>query len=237
MFKHIVKKDSRFKPKHYFVFFTIVIITTIFYLHDNPRLNAIRTQLSQAHDINTLLNENIDLREQKKELSEKNMKLMLLADVDNETSVKLQNQIKSLQEQIFNLTRELKFYQGIITASSYSNGLNIQGLHIETTQKKGFFRYKLVLTNIGKSDKVAEVSVDMKVEGSDNSGFRTLKLNDISSGTEYKNRIKIRNFERIEGNFNMPDGFEPLRVLVDLKQHGGEKLRLHRVFEWQIDEV
>ena len=237
MFKHIVKKDPRFKPAHYFVFFTIVFLGIIWYLYDNPHLNAIRMQLSQAQDINILLNENLDLRKQNKELSEKNLKLERLANVDNETSIRLQNAIKSLQEQIFNLRRELTFYQGIITASSYSNGLNIQGLHIETTHRKGFFKYKLVLTNIGKSDKVVEVSVDMKIEGNDKSGFRTLKLNEVSSGTGHKDRIKIRNFERVEGSFKVPDGFQPLRVLVDLKQHSGEKLKLHRVFEWQAGEI
>jgi len=237
MFKHIVKKDPRFKPAHYFIVFTVVIITLIWYLHDNPYLNAIKKQLSQAHDINILLNENISLKKQTKKLSEENLKIGHLSNVDNETSIRLQNELKSLQEQIFNLRKELTFYQGIITASSYSNGLNIQGLHIETTYKKDFFNYKLVLTNIGKSDKVAEVSIDMKVEGNDKSGFRTLKLNEISSGVEYKDRIKIRNFKRVEGSFKIPDGFQPLRVMIDLKQHDGEKLRLHRVFEWQTEEA
>ena len=237
MFKHIVKKDPRFKPVHYFIVFTVVIITLIWYLHDNPYLNAIKKQLSQAHDINILLNENISLKKQTKKLSEENLKIGHLSNVDNETSIRLQNELKSLQEQIFNLRKELTFYQGIITASSYSNGLNIQGLHIETTYRKDFFNYKLVLTNIGKSDKVAEVSIDMKVEGNDKSGFRTLKLNEISSGVEHKHRIKIRNFKRVEGSFKIPDGFQPLRVMIDLKQHDGEKLRLHRVFEWQTEEA
>jgi len=235
--KHIVKKNPRFRTTHYIIFFTIVIFFTIWYLYDNPRLNTIRTQLSDAHDINLLLSEKLDLVKQNKELKEKILKLEYLANVDNETSIRLQNEIKSLQDQVFNLRRELTFYQGIITASSYSRGLNIQGLHIEATRKKGLFKYKLVLTNIGKSDRVTEVSIDMMIEGIDKSGFRTLKLNEISSGEAHKGSIKIRNFERVEGNLNLPDEFEPLRVFVDLKQHDGEKSKLHRVFEWHTGET
>jgi len=235
--KHIVKKNPRFRTTHYIIFFTIVIFFTIWYLYDNPRLNTIRTQLSDAHDINLLLSEKLDLVKQNKELKEKILKLEYLANVDNETSIRLQNEIKSLQDQVFNLRRELTFYQGIITASSYSRGLNIQGLHIEATRKKGLFKYKLVLTNIGKSDRVTEVSIDMMIEGIDKSGFRTLKLNEVSSGEAHKGSIKIRNFERVEGNLNLPDEFEPLRVFVDLKQHDGEKSKLHRVFEWHTGET
>ena len=84
---------------------------------------------------------------------------------------------------------------------------------------------------------MTEVSIDMMVEGNDKSGFRTLSLNEIGAGEEYNNRIKIKSFGRIEGNINVPDDFEPLRVMVNLKQHDGEKLRLNRVFEWQIGEA
>jgi hypothetical protein len=234
--KHVVKKDSRFLPAHYITFFLLVFVIVGWFLYDSPRLKTIRTQLSQAHDISELLSSNKELKKQNQELDKQALKLERLADIDNGTSIRLQNEIKSLQEQVFNLRRELTFYKGIITASSYSRGLNIQGLHIETTRKQTFFKYKLVLTNIGNSDSITEVTIDMSVEGNDKSGFRTLSSGDMIPGAELKRKIKVRNFERIEGNFSFPNGFEPLRVLVDLQQHDKEKLRLHRIFEWHIGE-
>ena len=234
--KHVVKKDSRFLPAHYITFFLLVFVIVGWFLYDSPRLKTIRAQLSQAHDISELLSTNEELKKQNQELEKQNLKLDRLSDIDNETSIRLQNEIKLLQDQVFNLRRELTFYKGIITASSYSRGLNIQGLHIETTRKQTFFKYKLVLTNIGNSDSITEVTIDMSVEGNDKSGFRTLSSGDMIPGAELKRKIKVRNFERIEGNFNFPNGFEPLRVLVDLQQHDKEKLRLHRVFEWHIGE-
>ena len=234
--KHVVKKDSRFLPAHYITFFLLVFVVVGWFLYDSPRLKTIRTQLSQAHDIRELLSSNKELKKQNQELDKQALKLERLADIDNGTSIRLQNEIKSLQEQVFNLRRELIFYKGIITASSYSRGLNIQGLHIETTRKQTFFKYKLVLTNIGNSDSITEVTIGMSVEGNDKSGFRTLSSGDMIPGAELERKIKVRNFERIEGNFNFPNGFEPLRVLVDLQQHDKEKMRLHRIFEWHISE-
>ena len=234
--KHVVKKDSRFLPAHYITFFLLVFVVTGWFLYDNPRLKTIRTQLLQAHDISELLSSDKELKKQNQELDKQVLKLERLADIDNETSIRLQNEIKSLQEQVFNLRRELTFYKGIITASSYSRGLSIQGLHIETTRKQTFFKYKLVLTNIGNSDSITEVTIDMSVEGNDKSGFRTLSSGDMMPGAELKRKIKVRNFERIEGDFNFPNGFEPLRVVVDLQQHDKEKLILHRIFEWRVSD-
>jgi hypothetical protein len=234
--KHVVKKDSRFLPAHYITFFLLVFVIVGWFLYDSPRLKTIRTQLSQAHDISELLSSNKELKKQNQELDKQALKLERLADIDNGTSIRLQNEIKSLQEQVFNLRKELTFYKGIITASSYSRGLNIQGLHIETTRKQTFFKYKLVLTNIGNSDSITEVTIDMSAEGNDKSGFRTLSSGDMIPGAELKRKIKVRNFERIEGHFSFPNGFEPLRVLVDLQQHDKEKLRLYRIFEWHVGE-
>ena len=234
--KHVVKKDSRFLPAYYITFFLLVFVIVGWFLYDSPRLKTIRTQLSQAHDISELLSSNKELKKQNQELDKQALKLERLADIDNGTSIRLQNEIKSQQEQVFNLRKELIFYKGIITASSYSRGLNIQGLHIETTRKQTFFKYKLVLTNIDNSDSITEVTIDMSVEGNDKSGFRTLSSGDMILGAELKRKIKVRNFERIEGNFNFPNGFEPLRVVVELQQHDKEKLRLHRIFEWYVGE-
>ena len=234
--KHVIKKDSRFLPAHYITFFLLVFVIVGWFLYDSPRLKTIRTQLSQAHDISELLSSNKELEKKNQELDKQILKLERLADIDNGTSIRLQNEIKLLQDQVFNLRRELTFYKGIITASSYARGLNIQGLHIGTTRKQTFFKYKLVLTNISNSDSITEVTIDMSVEGNDKSGFRTLSSGDMILGAELKRKIKVRNFERIEGNFSFPNGFEPLRVLVDLQQHDKEKLRLHRVFEWYVGE-
>ena len=234
--KHVVKKDSRFLPAHYITFFLLVFVVVGWFLYDSPRLKSIRAQLSQAHDISELLNSNKNLEKQNQELDKQILKLERLADIDNGTSIRLQNEIKLLQDQVFNLRRELIFYKGIITASSYARGLNIQGLHIETTQKQTFFKYKLVLTNISNNDSITEVTIDISAEGNDKSGFRTLSSGDMILGKELKRKIKVRNFERIEGNLNFPNGFEPLRVLVDLQQHDKEKLKLHRVFEWHVGE-
>ena len=236
MAKLIVKKHSRLRPIHYAIFFGVVFSVIGWYFYDNPQLQSLRMQLTQAHDINKLSIANYELEERNTDLDKQILKMERLANLDNDTSIRLQNEIKSLQEQVFNLRRELIFYQGIITGSSYSTGLNIQGLHIETTRKKNFFKYKLVLTNIDKSDKVSEVTVSMSVEGSDKSGFRSLPMKDFVSGIERNRKIKVAGFERLEGNFDLPDGFEPLRVLVDLKQHDGEKLRLRRAFEWYTGE-
>ena len=231
--KHIVKKHKHFESSYYIFFFIVLLFIIGLYLYDSPSFGFLKKQILQTNDIRELLILNDELNEKNKELDRELSKLKRIASVDTKTSISLQNEIKSLQAEVFNLRKELTFYKGIITASSYARGLNIQGLHIESTHDEKSFIYKLVLTNIGKSDSIAEVTVDMSLEGSDESGPRIISSDKMNFGQKVNRRIKIRNFERIEGSFNIPDGFDPLRVLVDLQQHDRSKSSIHRVFEWR----
>ena len=109
---------------------------------------------------------------------------------------------------------------------------SLQGLHIEATDQAQLYRFKLVLTNVAKSDRVIEVTMDMSVEGMNEAGSKVLSLNDVIAGSELKRDIKFKNFERIEGSLSFPVGFKPLRVVVDLHQKGVQKSTVQRVFEW-----
>ncbi|MFL2556359.1 MAG: hypothetical protein ACJ0Q4_05970 [Gammaproteobacteria bacterium] len=103
--KHIVKKHSRLELKHYILFLIAVLFFTGLYLYNNPHLESIRKQISESHDIKELLSLNDDLKKQNRELDDRISKLKRLTNVDNATLLKLQNEIKSLQEQIFNLKK------------------------------------------------------------------------------------------------------------------------------------
>ena len=74
--------------------------------------------------------------------------------------------------------------------------------------------------------------MDMSIEGMNEAGTQVLSLDKVIAGSKLDREIKFKNFERIEGNLNFPEGFKPLRVVVDLRQKGAKKATVKRVFEW-----
>ncbi len=119
-----------------------------------------------------------------------------------------------------------------MSATTDSKGLNIQGLHIESADQERLYRFKLVLTNVAKSDRVIEVTLDMSVEGMNESGSLVLSLDEVIAGSELKREMKFKNFKRIEGSLNFPKGFKPLRVVVDIRQKGVRNSTVQKIFEW-----
>ena len=72
----------------------------------------------------------------------------------------------------------------------------------------------------------------MTIEGMSETGLQTLSLDKMTGENQYTREIKFKNFERIEGNLTFPEGFKPLRVVVDLRQKNMKRSAVIRVFEW-----
>lgn len=232
MSRLVVKKHRPFEIILAVVFFSAASSLIVWLSLDTNHWRFIKSQLAQSEDSRLLWEVNQALDADNKQLRDHVVMLERSTQIDNQAAVRLQNDIQNLQDQVYRLKGELEFYQGIMSATTGSKGLNVQGLHIEATDQQGLYRFKLVLTNVAKSDKIIEVTMNMSIEGMNEAGSQVLSLDEVIAGSELKREIKFKNFERIEGSLNFPEGFKPLRVVVDLQQKGTRKSTVQRVFEW-----
>jgi uncharacterized protein DUF6776 len=232
MSKLVVKKHRPLEIILAVVLFSAAISILVWLFLDANHWRFIKSQLSQSEDSRLLWDVNQGLESENKQLREQVVILERSTQIDNQAAASLQNDIRALQDQVYRLKGELEFYEGIMSATTDSKGLNVQGLHIEATEQDRLYHFKLVLTNVAKSDKIIEVTIDMSIEGMNEAGSQVLSLDQVNAGSKLNRDIKFKNFERIEGNLNFPEGFKPLRVVVDLRQKGARKSTVKRVFEW-----
>ena len=232
MSKLVVKKHRPFEIILIVVLFSITTSVLIWLFLDENHWRFIKSRLSQSEDSRLLWDVNQSLETENKQLREKVVILERSTQIDNQAASSLQIDIKLLQDEVYRLKGELEFYEGIMSATTDSKGLNIQGLHIQSTAEERLFHFKLVLTNVAKSDKIVEVTVGMSFEGMNGKESQVLSLDRVITGSTLDRDIKFKNFERIEGNLNFPEGFKPLRVMIDLRQKGAQKSTIKRVFEW-----
>ncbi|GJM05000.1 MAG: hypothetical protein DHS20C09_09910 [marine bacterium B5-7] len=232
MSKLVVKKHRPFEIILAVALLSAVISIATWILLDANHWRFIKGQLAQSDDSRLLWDVNQSLDVENKKLREQVVILERSTQIDNQAATSLQSDIKALQDQVYRLKGELEFYEGIMSATTDSKGLNIQGFHIQSTDQENLYYFKLVLTNVAKSAKVIEVTMDMSIEGMNGVESQILSLDRVITGSKLEREIKFKNFERIEGNLNFPEGFKPLRVVVDLRQKGTKRSAVKRVFEW-----
>lgn len=232
MSKLVVKKHRPLEIILAAVVFGAIFSISVWLLLDATHWNFIKERLSESDKSHLLWDVNQDLDSDNKKLREQVVMLERSHQIDTQVAARLQTDIQDLQDEIYSLKGELEFYQGIMTATTDSHGLNVQGIHIESTEQEQLYHFKLVLTNVAKSARVVEVAMDMSIEGMNEAGSKVFSLDEVTVGKELKREIKFKNFERIEGSLNFPKGFKPLRVVVDIRQKNIKNSTIQKIFEW-----
>ena len=204
-------------------------------LLDESHWAVIYDRMAITKDYNHLGELNQKLVQENASLSEKILMMESAAELDKKTALLLQQDVQSLQDEIYHFKGELDFYNGIMDATRAATGLNIQGIHIDTLPQERSYRMKLVLTHVAKVDKgskLATGTMTVSIEGIQNGATSQLNLQDITLDHALELSFSFRNFKRFESDLEFPEGFSPRRVLVQLQPNGGKQTIIKRVFDW-----
>ena len=152
--------------------------------------------------------------------------------VDQATIATLQKDLHELDQELRKLRREVTFYEGIMEAAGSGTNLNIQGLLLEPMNTAQHYRYKLVLTNMAKNDRLAEGRVEMLLQGIQDGESKTLSIEQLQLDASPESlQFKFKRFRQIKGSLALPGAFVPANVKV--RAHiKGQKTPTERDFDW-----
>jgi hypothetical protein len=224
------------RPLHIFAVIVItcaVITITTWILLDESQWSYIKSSLSEAKKNKELWQENQVMSNTIVKLEDRVVMLERTAQIDRQTVVMLQGEMVKQQDEVFKLKKELEFYQRIMSSAGESRGLNIQGLRIEETSQARSYYFKLILTHVSKSDKMAEGRLSILLEGVQDDIPRTIDIRELTLSKSLSLVFKFSSFERIEGSIMLPDGFVAHRVIVRARQEGKKTTpEMERIFDW-----
>jgi len=211
---------------------TVIIITTWVVL-DESQWSYIKSSLTEAKKNKELWQENQVMNNTIITLEDRIIMLERTAQVERQTVVMLQGEMIKQQDEVFKLRKELEFYQGIMSSAGESMGLNIQGLRIEETSQPRSYYFKLILTHVSKSDKIAAGKLSILLEGVQDDAPRTIDIRELTLTKSLSLVFKFSSFERIEGSIMLPDGFVAHRVIVRARQEGRKTTpEMERICDW-----
>jgi hypothetical protein len=152
--------------------------------------------------------------------------------------------IKLLEEQIYKQQQDLAFYKGVLAPASRREGLRIKTFELQATDRPEHFRYKILLSRVGKGETPLEGQLQVSIVGKQGEQDVTLELAALSADLpdalpEQPIAFAFKHFQAIPeaGRFaelKLPEGFIPheIKVRAVIK---GEKPLL-RTFKWHKEE-
>jgi hypothetical protein len=190
-----------------------------------------------GHDFEGLQQQVEELRQQvkallahNKQLSEQKAILERRHQVDQQANSEVKKSLGGLQDEILELKKEVAFYRSIVSPSESSKGLRIQTFNLASSGNSYTYRYKLVLTQVMKKNRgFTSGQIDIQIEGIQDGKASVLSLADLTDGEASRLKFKFKYFQDFQADVRLPDGFEPLRVKL---QVSGKNIKINKLYAW-----
>ena len=201
---------------------------------DRSHWSFIYERFDKNQDQKLLWEVNKVLERDNKELQDRVVTLERITELDKQTTVLLQQELTSLQDEISRLKRELEFYQGVMDATRKSSGLDVHGIHVTPLSRERSYHLSLVLTHVTKGDKVAEGVMDITIEGTVGEAVQKFKLEKLNIDETLDLAFKFKNFKRFESNITLPLELAPRKVIVEIQPKDKKQANIKKVFDWPL---
>ncbi|TBU76849.1 hypothetical protein DNK06_16300 [Pseudomonas daroniae] len=215
----------------------LMAVPSTFYLGSWWQARAMQEQDVKAQAMQARLDE------QSRELDELRQRMAVLSSGEQlaqQSNEQSRLTIKLLEEQIFKQQQELAFYKGVLAPDSRADGVLIRTFDIHPTEEAGVFRFKIMLSRVGKDDKPMQGRLHVQVEGRQVGKAASLQLSQLSSdlpsgSTEQSIPFAFKHLQAIPeggrlGELRLPEGFEPQQIRIKADVEGGKPVE--RQIEW-----
>jgi hypothetical protein len=144
--------------------------------------------------------------------------------------------IGDLQAQVARQTQELAFYRGIVAQNAAAVGVKVQQMHITPGAKAQRFIVHIALVRSVRPDSVAIGSVGLSIDGAiaDRKAI-TLDLPALTPGKQKELPFNFRYFENLDQDVALPAGFQPDKVVIEVRSNKKDVAPASQSFPWRVD--
>ncbi len=184
-----------------------------------------------AHSVDNLKAENDSLNRQLNILGVE-LEVARLANDKNQQLIQ-----QELQSKI-SLRKQLSFYQKVMAPELEQEGFTIDSFNVASTHSDDYYRFTLVLMQFDKKRDTVKGRINLFVKGSLNGRPIEYNLGDLMASDDKTIDFSFRYFEVLKGEFKLPPGFMPEKVMVKsvLSKAKWGKRNLDRSFDWQLEQ-
>lgn len=208
----------------------IILLVTVGVVYNHGLSMAGFERLAASRRQQDLQNQVLQLETENQSLREALARAERTLQMDQTAYNELDRSLKASAEEIVKLREELNFYRNIISPPNKKSGLRIQSLKLEpVANEKKIYRYKMVLIQALKHDYLVKGKARFEVSGV-RSGENTILR--FPQPTDTPINFKFKYFQDIEGQIQLPEGFEPQWIKVNVTSWGRNAETVEQTYPW-----
>ena len=154
------------------------------------------------------------------------------SEIDSQACETVKGSLSNLQAEVSDLREQLAFYRGIVAPDVSKAGVRVYEFKVVKNPTSQAYQYELVLIQSTRSERQVGGRIQIQIEGISRGAQQTLKLDETLAGSAQNLQFSFKYFEQFTGDFRLPEGFKPIRVLVTLVPTTAKSPSVREQFDW-----
>ncbi len=156
------------------------------------------------------------------------------SQIDQETSRMAQIELNRAQDEVQELEKEVEFLRNLVEEGS-TGVLRITDFKLSPTDDERKFSYRMTVTQIKEGFGWTRGAVVLKINGMLNGQAKALEMDDLAASELKPHSIKFRHFQHLKGVIQLPEGFTPDNVTVEVKPSVKKLAPLNETYDWVVN--
>ena len=176
----------------------------------------------------------VDLGKAKKEqksLRREVARLTRSTQVELQAAEQTKQTLREKEMEILKLTEELVFYRSLLAPEKAKVGVEIRDFNLRSSGESEYY-YDFLLTQSSRSKRVAKGKINVTIDGKKNGEMHRIDVFDVATATGDTIKYSFKYFQRLNGAFELPDDFEPKKILVEIKPEAKSKQPIQLSYSW-----
>lgn len=154
-------------------------------------------------------------------------------EIDKRACDSVEKSLTDLQAESSELREQVAFYRGIAAPDQARAGVRVQEIHLSKVDKaRSTYRFFLTLIQSVRQEKRIGGRIAISIVGSSAGAQRTLSLDTLSPDAAKNLVFSLKYFEEFSGQFQLPEGFVPRRLVVSLIPASAGAPQTDEGFDW-----
>ncbi|AOS96797.1 hypothetical protein AUP74_01338 [Microbulbifer aggregans] len=157
--------------------------------------------------------------------------------IGEQASDKVRTELVDKENRIAELKQEISFYRGLMAPADGSEGVSIGRFSISETGDARRYQYKLLVQQSATRHNLVTGQATFTVVGSQDGQPKRYPLSALSPQVDSeKIPLRFKYFQNIEGELQLPEGFEPEGVELSLQSSGRRGFNIEQRYGWLVQK-
>ena len=180
-----------------------------------------------------------ECRQHLEECRQQTVNLSKGAEIDAAVLAQTRTEVAQGRARVARLEQDVTLYRSLVEGSVRTAGVSVHSLDIARVPDGEPQRYRYKLTLIQRAQRQVEVQGFASITVSGTRDGKSISMGLRGPGERPSgNRTAVRfvYFQTLEGDFFLPEGFQPLQVRVQVEIRKGKPQQAERTFDWTVLE-